>query len=193
MPSAESPLLAFLRANGTNTMKHMHSQSGLKGSAAFPGNAGPFVTPGTSPYQHSGSAASLAGFGSDSKNLPPGCPYKDALLCDQWQVTRQVEESRKRTQKTVDDLLDAERRASQERLRDPLWVANMALGWGGSIAGVYHGYKRNNDSVGWALVWGLLGGIWPVSIPLMLAQGFGKPIQRPATANRRRKRHGKRR
>lgn len=45
----------------------------------------------------------------------------------------------------------------------------------GASAGVYHGYKRNGDSIGWALGWGLLGGIfWPVTIPLSLAQGFGK-------------------
>lgn len=66
-----------------------------------------------------------------------------------------------------------------------------ALGWTGSVAGVYHGYKRNNGSVGWALAWGLIGGIWPISIPLMLAQGFGKPLPKVAAANRRKaKRNG---
>jgi hypothetical protein len=43
----------------------------------------------------------------------------------------------------------------------------------------YHGYKRN-DSVGWAIVWGLLGGAFPVITPaIALAQGFGKPKQSP--------------
>jgi hypothetical protein len=47
-----------------------------------------------------------------------------------------------------------------------------------SIAGVglgaYHGYKRN-DSVGWAIGWALLGGLFPfITIPISLAQGFGK-------------------
>lgn len=40
----------------------------------------------------------------------------------------------------------------------------------------YHGYKRNNGSIGWALCWGLLGGIiWPVTVPIAFAQGLGKP------------------
>lgn len=39
---------------------------------------------------------------------------------------------------------------------------------------VYHGYKRN-DSVGWALVWGIFGGlVWPITVPIAIAQGFGK-------------------
>ncbi len=39
----------------------------------------------------------------------------------------------------------------------------------------YHGYKRNN-SVGWAIGWALLGGLFPVITPVIaLAQGFGKP------------------
>lgn len=42
-------------------------------------------------------------------------------------------------------------------------------------AAIYHGYKRN-ESIGWALVWGILGGtFWPIGAPLMLAQGFGQP------------------
>jgi hypothetical protein len=41
-------------------------------------------------------------------------------------------------------------------------------------ASAYHGYKRN-DSVGWAIVWGGLGAIFPVLTPaIALAQGFGK-------------------
>lgn len=40
---------------------------------------------------------------------------------------------------------------------------------------VYHGYKRN-DSIGWALGWGLFGSLAPVVAPtIALAQGFGKP------------------
>jgi hypothetical protein len=38
----------------------------------------------------------------------------------------------------------------------------------------YHGYKRNN-SVGWAIGWGLLGGMFPILVPtIALAQGLGK-------------------
>ena len=41
-------------------------------------------------------------------------------------------------------------------------------------ASAYHGYKRN-ESVGWAIVWGLLGGMFPIITPAVaLAQGFGK-------------------
>ena len=44
----------------------------------------------------------------------------------------------------------------------------------GAGAAAYHGYKRNN-SIGWALVWGLLGGLSPlITNGIALAQGFGK-------------------
>jgi len=50
----------------------------------------------------------------------------------------------------------------------------------------YHGYKRNN-SLGWALVWALLGGAVPIiGVPVALAQGFAKP--KSMTPNRRRRR-----
>lgn len=40
----------------------------------------------------------------------------------------------------------------------------------------YHGYRRNNGSVGWAIGWGLLGGIFPIITPAVaVAQGLGKP------------------
>lgn len=46
----------------------------------------------------------------------------------------------------------------------------------GAAGGAYHGYKRNNGSIGWAIGWAVLGGaFWPVTIPVALAQGFGKP------------------
>lgn len=39
----------------------------------------------------------------------------------------------------------------------------------------YHGYKRNDGSVGWAVGWGLLGGIFPVITPaIAFAQGLGE-------------------
>lgn len=38
----------------------------------------------------------------------------------------------------------------------------------------YHGYKRNN-SIGWAIMWGFCGGLFPVITPIIAyAQGFGK-------------------
>jgi hypothetical protein len=40
---------------------------------------------------------------------------------------------------------------------------------------VYHGYKRTG-SVGWAILYGALGSLVPyVAVPVMVAQGFGKP------------------
>lgn len=135
---------------------------------AFPGSAGPFVTPGTSPYQRSGSAASLAGFGVA---ITEG-EYKQAI--DQ---AGESELAAKKAKADLDRTLAQAELARKQRESSPIHMAGTALGWGASIAGVYHGYKRNNGSVGWALAWGLLGGIWPISIPLMLAQGFGKPIE----------------
>jgi hypothetical protein len=42
----------------------------------------------------------------------------------------------------------------------------------------YHGYKRN-DSVGWALAWGILGGMFPIIAPVVaVAQGFAEPEAR---------------
>ena len=44
----------------------------------------------------------------------------------------------------------------------------------GTGLGAYHGYKRTGN-VGWAVLWGLLGGLFPiVTIPVAIAQGFGK-------------------
>ncbi len=41
-------------------------------------------------------------------------------------------------------------------------------------ASAYHGYRRNR-SLGWALVWGFMGGLFPVFTPaIALAQGFGE-------------------
>lgn len=44
-----------------------------------------------------------------------------------------------------------------------------------SLGLAYHGYRRN-DSVGWAIVWALVGGMfWPVGWGVALAQGYGEP------------------
>jgi hypothetical protein len=54
----------------------------------------------------------------------------------------------------------------------------------------YHGYRRN-DSVGWAVVWGLFGSfVWPITVPIAFAQGFAK---RRVSANSRRRRRTSRR
>lgn len=41
------------------------------------------------------------------------------------------------------------------------------------LAGVFHGYRRSGN-LGGALAWGIIGyTVWPLAIPIMLAQGFG--------------------
>ena len=55
----------------------------------------------------------------------------------------------------------------------PVVYAVSAAGMG---LGAYHGYKRNNGSVGWAVVWALLGGAFPIiTTAVAIAEGFGKP------------------
>jgi hypothetical protein len=46
-----------------------------------------------------------------------------------------------------------------------------------AFASAYHGYKRH-ESIGWAVAWGLLGGLFPVITPAVaLAQGYGQPVR----------------
>ena len=59
------------------------------------------------------------------------------------------------------------------------------VGTAAGAAGIYHGYKRN-DSIGWALWWGIMGAAFPIiTIPIALAQGFGE--RKGMTANRSRR------
>ena len=46
------------------------------------------------------------------------------------------------------------------------------LRWVATGAQVYHGYRRNGDSIGWAIGWFFVPTL--IGVPLMLAQGFGK-------------------
>jgi hypothetical protein len=56
-------------------------------------------------------------------------------------------------------------------LSDAVW---QVFTWAGTGLGAYHGYKRNN-SIGWGIGWGLLGGMFPLfTLPVAFAQGFGK-------------------
>lgn len=49
----------------------------------------------------------------------------------------------------------------------------------------FHGYRRHNGSVGAAIGWGLLGGLFPIVTPaIAMAQGFAKPL--PVKPNKRR-------
>jgi hypothetical protein len=46
--------------------------------------------------------------------------------------------------------------------------------WPASAALAYHGYARDQSWL-WALAWGVFGGaIWPLALPIALAQGFAK-------------------
>lgn len=57
-----------------------------------------------------------------------------------------------------------------------LSVAYSLASIAGATTGAYHGYRRNNGSVGWAIGWFIFGGILPfLSVPISLAEGFGKP------------------
>ena len=56
----------------------------------------------------------------------------------------------------------------------PVGKVYVALSTISAILSGYHGYKRNN-SIGWAIGWFALGGIFPVITPtIAFAQGFGK-------------------
>jgi len=86
-------------------------------------------------------------------------------------------------------------------VREPLIDTTLAVVLVGidvlSTAGLaYHGYRRNH-SIGWAIVWALLGGAFPIiGWPVALAQGFGTPramAQNPGRPGRRRRRRRARR
>ena len=47
-----------------------------------------------------------------------------------------------------------------------------------AIASGYHGYKRN-QSVGWGVSWFVLGGMFPILVPVIaVAQGYAKPAKK---------------
>lgn len=65
----------------------------------------------------------------------------------------------------------------------PPWWRMLSIA--SSAACAYHGYKRNNESIGWTLGWAFFGSALPIlALPIALAQGFGKPKKQ--TPNRRR-------
>lgn len=58
---------------------------------------------------------------------------------------------------------------------EDLWTVWRVLAVASSGVCAYHGYRRN-ESVGWALAWGLFGAAMPVMAPsIAFAQGYGKP------------------
>lgn len=53
------------------------------------------------------------------------------------------------------------------------------------LLSAYHGFKRNNGSLGWALAWFLAGSALPVVVPVIaFTQGFA---QEPMKRNKRRR------
>lgn len=68
--------------------------------------------------------------------------------------------------------------AVKEITESPSWQLYRIAAMISVPVSVYHGYKRNN-SVGWAIWWGLMGSIAPVITPVIAyAQGFGKPREK---------------
>ena len=62
----------------------------------------------------------------------------------------------------------------QEVGSDPLATLVRVASIAGVGLGAYHGYMRHG-TIPWAIGWGLLGGLAPIiTIPVALAQGFGK-------------------
>lgn len=161
------------RATPPGTRVEVSPLLGLSGP--FPGNAGPFVTPSTG----------YAGLGADAapKLAAPVSPVAGAKPAAAAETagasTIPVPGAMPRVPVAADDTSSA------------LRTINKVAGYAGYMAGAYHGYKRN-ESVAWAFGWALFGGlIWPLAIPVMFAQGFGKPLPKVAAANRRKaKRNG---
>lgn len=57
---------------------------------------------------------------------------------------------------------------------DTWGTVGATLAIAGTALGAYHGYRRN-DSIGWAIGWAVLGGLFPIiAIPVAFAQGFGR-------------------
>lgn len=56
--------------------------------------------------------------------------------------------------------------------------AILGLWLGSGAISAYHGYKRNNDSLGWGLGWGLMGLVFPILSPtLAIAEGYAEPLR----------------
>ena len=71
----------------------------------------------------------------------------------------------------------------------PPWLR--AVSMLAAAASAYHGYRRNDESIGWAFGWAFFGSVLPViALPVALAQGFGKP--KKMHSNRRRGRRARR-
>lgn len=55
-------------------------------------------------------------------------------------------------------------------------VAVAAVSTASMALSAYHGLKRNRGSIGYAIWWGLMGGMFPVITPVIaFGQGFAEP------------------
>jgi hypothetical protein len=114
-------------------------------------------------YYKTGDGLGLGRLGQAADSLAPGEQVRNLGYQDRW--------------------------AMQSPTRKVMAVAGLAA----VPALAYHGYKRN-DSVGWALVWGLFGSmVWPITVPVAVAQGFGKKKTNKNPRRRRRTSRKKRR
>lgn len=83
--------------------------------------------------------------------------------------------------------------APEPNIMDKVWPIWRFLGPVAAAAGIYHGYARN-QSILWGLWWGISAAALPViTIPIALAQGFGKRRGMTSNPGRRRRRKRKRR
>lgn len=61
----------------------------------------------------------------------------------------------------------------------PFWLTTgyQIVATASMAVSAYHGYKRNN-SIGWALWWGLMGSMFPIITPVIaVAEGYAKPLK----------------
>jgi hypothetical protein len=66
-----------------------------------------------------------------------------------------------------------------ETVAGTLALAHMVASFVGGPLGAVHGYRRNNDSIGWGIGWFFFGGMMPeIALPLMYVEGFGKPASK---------------
>jgi uncharacterized membrane protein (DUF485 family) len=69
----------------------------------------------------------------------------------------------------------AQLQAAVDRAQTTLYVWS-AVSVVSAFAAGYHGAKRNNGSVGYGLLWGFAGGLFPIVVPaIAIAQGYAKP------------------
>ena len=117
--------------------------------------------------RHNKDRYSLSGLGSQPQNEPP-------LKADEYTGSL----GRNRPQQCGPDERSVTIGKRTLCMSKPSLISTLGS-WGGSISGAYHGYKRNGDSWGWGIGWFILGGMfWPLTIPISVAQGYGKKAKK---------------